>query len=365
MRKTILVLALFFCGALSLAALSRINASIYIAPVTGRGSKPDDNSFFYNKLFYELTIEKVIIANTQKDAEYSLIGTVGPYWNTGQFTFHLALQDNRTGAITVEGDLRYFTPEDTDHLFSVLVTSLIFTIPAVPVPADPAPPAIVLVLPVPAVPVQPEPEPPQVPGTPPGPGTPPVPEPPPLPIPPPRYYWLFLDLGIKWTPDIPQKDISWAKYSSFQLGPSLEFHFSKIMSLESGVEAQFDGVKVSGVTQPYYSIIIGVPLLIKLNFKPGANSMLEPYLGPYFNILHFSPQKDIKPIEPALISARIGLQYSVKVGPGLLSFDGGLTGDVPLNNPLFKSKAGTTSYGRYNVHIGLGYKFGFIQKETK
>jgi len=129
MRKTILVLALMFCGALSMAAPSRITASIYIAPVTGRGSRPDDNSWFYTQLEYELTNQRVAIANARRDADYSLIGTVGPYLPTGKFSFHLELQNNKTGAITVEGDLLYVTPYDTEPLFSSLVTSLIYTIP--------------------------------------------------------------------------------------------------------------------------------------------------------------------------------------------------------------------------------------------
>jgi hypothetical protein len=338
MRKTILVLALLLCGALSLAAQSRSNASVYVAPVTGRGSKPDDNSFFYSLLLHELTVQKVIIANTQKDAEYSLFGSVAAYWGTGQFVFHLALLNNRTGETTVEGDLRYETPDDTDQLFSVLVTSLLYTIPPDAVPPVDVPPE-----PVPSEPVPPD----DIPDI--------VPEEP-VKTADWRDNWLFLGMGAQWTPGLYKKGYSQSNFpAGLQGGPSAEFHFLDFMSLETAVEVQFDGVRASNTDA--YSVIIGMPLLIKFVFKPGSIFMLEPYVGPYFNVFH------IGNITPAFISARAGLQFSVKVGPGALFFDGGFTGDFL---PFFDSKSSNIpKYNRYYIHVGLGYKFGLFQREIK
>jgi len=732
MRKTILVLALLLCGAFSLAAQSRINASIYVAPVTGRGSRSDDNFFFYNQLLYELTDQKIVIANTQKDAEYSLIGTVAPYSGVvGQFAFHLALLNNMTGKITVEGELQYFIPYDTEKLFPVLVASLIYTIPGSlgvtgvtlnksslsltvgntetlvatvspgnatnknvewkssdtgvaivingtvtavsagsatiivttedggktdfcsvtvtnrPVPvtgvalnksslsltvgntetlvatvspgnatnknvewkssdigvaivingtvtAVSAGSATIIVTtedggktafcsvavanrPVPVTKVTLN----QTslslgvgksatlfatvsPGdatnknvewkssdtgvaivingtvtavsagqaiiivttqdggktdfcsvTVTGPGdtvsitevtlsktslsltvgntetlvatvspgdatnknvewkssdtgvakvingtvtavsagqaiiivttqdggktaicsvtvTVIGPNDPSLEVTLNKsslsmtvgntetlvatvspgdatnknVEWkssdtgvakvingtvtavsagqaaitvttqdggktatcsvtvsgeesplLYLGLGAKWTPGLyVDNNMSWAPIPSMQGGILAEFHFLSFMSLETGAEVQWDGVKVKDLPKPAYSIIIGIPLLVKFCFKPGANSMIEPYIGPYFNF------KFTGNIEPALISARAGLQYSFKVGPGALFLDGGFTGDLI---PIFNSKAGTTAYRRYNFHVGLGYKFGLFQRVIK
>ena len=647
MRKTILVLALLLCGAFSLAAQSRINASIYVAPVTGRGSRSDDNFFFYNQLLYELTDQKIVIANTQKDAEYSLIGTVAPYSGVvGQFAFHLALLNNMTGKITVEGELQYFIPYDTEKLFPVLVASLIYTIPGSlgvtgvtlnksslsltvgntetlvatvspgnatnknvewkssdtgvaivingTVTAVSAGSATIIVTtedggktafcsvavanrPVPVTKVTLN----QTslslgvgksatlfatvsPGdatnknvewkssdtgvaivingtvtavsagqaiiivttqdggktdfcsvTVTGPGdtvsitevtlsktslsltvgntetlvatvspgdatnknvewkssdtgvakvingtvtavsagqaiiivttqdggktaicsvtvTVIGPNDPSLEVTLNKsslsmtvgntetlvatvspgdatnknVEWkssdtgvakvingtvtavsagqaaitvttqdggktatcsvtvsgeesplLYLGLGAKWTPGLyVDNNMSWAPIPSMQGGILAEFHFLSFMSLETGAEVQWDGVKVKDLPKPAYSIIIGIPLLVKFCFKPGANSMIEPYIGPYFNF------KFTGNIEPALISARAGLQYSFKVGPGALFLDGGFTGDLI---PIFNSKAGTTAYRRYNFHVGLGYKFGLFQRVIK
>jgi hypothetical protein len=329
------VLALLLCGVLSLAAQSRLNASIYVAPVTGRGSKPDDNTLFLKKLLYELTDQRIVMANTQKDAEYSLIGTVGA--SGGQFAFHLLLQNNRTGEIMVEGELLYLTPDDTDQLFSVLVTSLVYTIPPDAVPAEPVTPAT-----VPAEPVAPEIVPPE------------------LVQPEPvkgdwRNNWLYLGLGAKWTPAISYKGTTQKSLPAGTLvGISAEIHFLSFMSLGIGAEGQFDMVNVKGSAA---DILIGIPLLIKLCFKPGANSMLEPYVGGYVNFFQLK-----KNIVPPLLSVGIGLQYSVKAGPGAVFLDAGGTMDLAK----FKVKGGSGTYGpRINARIGLGYKFGLIQRETK
>jgi len=347
MRKTILVLALLLCGWLSLAAQTRPGASVYVAPVTGRGSKPDDNFLFHKMLLDELTVQKVIIANTQKDAEYSLFGTVAPYWGTGQFVFHLALQDNKTIAITVEGELRYGTPDDTDQLFSVLVTSLLYTIPPASAPTDPVPPASVPVVSappdtVPTAPVPPDNPPPDV-----------VPEEPVKNVDW-RNNWLYLGLAAKWTPGF---YTGAAKQLPFpygvQGGISAEIHFLNFMSLETGAEVQLEGVKVS--TKNYPDLILEVPVLIKLVMKPGAISMLEPYVGAYLNLLQIK-----KTITPFLLSVGIGFQYSVKVGPGAVFLDAGGAmdmGKLKVQNVIYPA--------RINAHIGLGYKIGLIQRETK
>jgi hypothetical protein len=335
-------LALLLCGVLSLTAQSRLNASIYVAPVTGRGSKPDDNTLFLKKLLYELTDQRIVITNTQKDAEYSLIGTVGP--RDVQFVFHLMLQNNSTSEIMVEGELLYLTPDDTDQLFSVLVTSLVYTIPpdVVPlatVPAEPVPPEI-----VPPAAVPPEIVPPE------------LVQPEPV-----KDDWrnnlLYLGLAAKWTPAISYKDTTQSPLTAgagIQVGFSAEIHFLSFMSLEVGVEGQTDRVKVPGTTG---DILIGIPLLIKLCFKPGANSMLEPYVGGYLNFLQLK-----KNITPPLLSVGIGLQYSVKAGPGAVFLDAEGTMDLAK----FKVKGASRTYGpRINARIGLGYKLGLIQRETK
>jgi hypothetical protein len=340
-----LVLALLFCGALSLAAQSRSNASVYVAPVTGRGGKPDDNSLFYNQLLYELTDQKVSLANAQRDAEYSLYGSVAPSGGAGQFVFHLALINNKTGAITVEGELLYGTPEDTDQLFSVLVTSLLYTIPA-----ETVQPAPVTAATVPADNTPPE-----------------IGKEEPAKTADWRDKWLYLGLAAKWSPRYyVGKDIT--KDGTIYLGIpplggiSAELHFLNFMSFEVGAGVAGDKLKADPGKVAYSNLNIEIPLLLKFCLKPGANFMFEPYAGA---CLSFPISSKVKNTIPDMFSGLAGFQYGVKAGPGAVFID--LNGAIDISGSTVKSATGTKvkPYRRVIVRLGLGYKFGLFQRETK
>jgi hypothetical protein len=315
MRKYILVLALLLCGGLSLAAQSRPpEATIFIKPVTGNGSKNDDNTFFYKQLIQEIVSQDFILANTQKGANFTLIGSLARYaLSDRHYAFHLELRDNKTGELKVEGSLLYESQEDAKQQLPFLVSSLLFTIPADIIVED--------------VEINPD--------------------------------WrdksLYLGLSAKWTPGFYTGGSQAKIPAGIQGGLSAEFHFSSFISVETGVEVQFDGVRatVNKQTKDYYGIIIGVPLLLKLCLKPGENSMIEPYVGPYFNILQ------IGNLKPYFLSIETGLQYSIKAGPGALFFDAGAAMDMG------KSTVQKVPYSRINVHVGLGYKIGFMQREIQ
>jgi len=324
MRKNILVLALLFCGGFSLAAQSHPDVSIYVAPVTGRGGKSEENSLFYNQLIYELTDQKINMAKTQKGAEYSLIGRLSPYTGgAGQYVFHLELQNNKTREITVEGELLYETPDDTNQLFSVLVTSLLYTIPGDYIAVD-------------NIPTEPNKDSDW------------------------RNNWLYLGLAAKWTPGVNVGTVGRSNFLGFQGGISAEFHFLNFLSFETGLEGGLNGVKIKSTTTgketDYYDLLIEVPLLLKYVFKPGSNLMLEPYTGLYINF------PLVKTINPPLLSFILGFQCGVKAGPGAVFL--GLGGTMDIGNTTVRNVS-NVSYHRYNIHLGLGYKYGLFQREIK
>jgi len=318
MRKYILVLALLLCGGFSLAAQSRPpEATIFVKPVTGTGSKSDENTFFYKQLLQEIISQDFNLANAQKGANFTMIGSLARYaLIDGQYVLHLELRDNKTGELKVDGDLLYETTEDARLKLPFLVTSILYTIPADIVPDVVPPPA------------------------PPGDW---------------RDRLLYLGLGAKWTPGFYSGITQSRVPAGFQGGFSFEFHFANFMSLETGVEAQLDGVKAktNGKEQDYFGIIIGVPVLLKLCLKPGTNSMLEPYVGAYLNVLQ------IGNLKPYFLSMETGLQYSFKAGPGALFLDAAFAMDMG------RSTVQKVSYNRINIHAGLGYKLGFIQRKIK
>jgi hypothetical protein len=135
MRNKVFVLVLLLCGGFSLAAQIRPGVSVYVPPVSGRGSKTEDNTLFYNKLVFELTDQDFTLAKTQNAADFSLIGSLAPY-GEGKYSFHLGLRNNKTGETTIEGELLYETPDDIGYMFPVLVNTLLYTIPESTVKTD-------------------------------------------------------------------------------------------------------------------------------------------------------------------------------------------------------------------------------------
>jgi hypothetical protein len=133
LMKKYVVLTLLLCPVFSLYAQSN-SAAVYVPPVTGTGSKPEDNELFYKQLVSEVRYQEFIPAKTKKDAEYSLVGTLSVFSDnassgTKQYVLHLALIDNKTNQARSDGDLVYEVPEDVSTLFPSLVYTLLYTIP--------------------------------------------------------------------------------------------------------------------------------------------------------------------------------------------------------------------------------------------
>jgi len=309
MRKNILVLALLFCGGLSLAAQSRLDLSIYVTPVTGNGGKPEDNSLFYKQLVLALAGQNTYnLAKTQSDADYSLVGSLAHYSDAaaeGQFVFHLELWDSKTSDFKVEGELLYVTPDDISQQVPVLVTTLLYTIPEDESMSDDW-----------------------------------------------RNKLLYLGAAVTWTPRIYDKRSGYPgdPYFSF----SLEYHFLSFLSLETGIELAVDEVRVKLQDYVYRDTVIEIPLLLKFVINRGSYFMLEPYGGIYFNI---SPRKTTKPPPLAWL---VGFQTGVKAGSGVAFFD------VRFAMDTKKSKVGTgateISYQRSLIYFGLGYKYGLFNR---
>ena len=85
--------------------------------------------------------------------------------------------------------------------------------------------------------------------------------------------------------------------------------------------------------------------------------MLEPYGGILFNI----PMYDTT--NPYVLSWLAGFQYGVKAGEHTFFVDSRFSMDLGKSS-LEENLSGSTNYfNRYTIHIGIGYKFGFIKKK--
>jgi len=316
MRKYVLPLVLLFCGVFSLSAQSRTDASIYVPPVTGLGSNPEDNTLFYKQLVFELTEQYFKLAKAREGADYSLIGSLSPY-DGRQFSIYLELRNNKTGEITVEGELLYETVDDVSDQFSALVSTLVYTIPDETGTKW-------------------------------------------------RNNWVYVGASVFWTPRIyfgvgDNKNSS-TNYANPGGGLSLELHLFDFMSVEAGLEITTDRVKISE-NRDYWNPLLEIPILLKYVIKPGAWSwfMVEPYAGAQFNILFPDATDNIK---PPLLTVVFGLQYGVKAGPGTFFIDGRVGidwGESTINVSGRKEP----DFQRFIIHLGFGYKFGFFQKVQK
>jgi hypothetical protein len=307
MRKNVLILVLLFCGAFSLAAQSRSGASIYVPPVTGTGSKPEDNAYFYEKLVYELTNQDFNIAKTQKSADFYLIGALSPY-TEGGFSFHLELQDKK-GESAVEGELLYKDEEDINSQFPAMVTVLLYTIPD---DTGKAPDW--------------------------------------------RDKWLFLGAGVSWTPRIyTGGDNTLYNIKSIGGGISAEFHPLSFLALGTGLELGSDLVEDIDRSS---KLLLEIPLLLKFVVKPGSRFMLEPYGGVQLNIPLYD---DTDVTKPPLLTGLAGLQFSVKAGPGA----GFLDARFGMDFGKLTVNGGDPSFQRTTIHLTFGYKFGLFQKDSK
>jgi len=321
MRKNILVLALLFCGGFFLAAQSHSDASIYVRPVSGKGGKPEDNALFYKQLIMEISSLDFNLAKTQRNSDFTLIGNLAPYAGyEGQFALRLELRNNKTGEMKVEGELLYGTADDAMQEFSVLVTTLLYTIPVDAVSEK-------------AVKNDDW-----------------------------RNDWLYLGLAATWTPRIYKGSTD---SGSFYGGDphfafSVECHFLDFMSLETGFELAADSL-LSGNAR-YSNTMIEIPFMLKFVVKPGSYFILAPYAGAYFNIPVFDTTYTT---HPPMFSWLVGFQSGVKAGPGVLFFDARFAMDIGKSTAKAPPNAVVPGYQRYIGHIGLGYKFGIFQRNIK
>jgi hypothetical protein len=329
MRKNIWVLALLLYGLFSLAAQSRTGASIYVTPVSGIGSAPEDNSLFYRQLVFELTDQNYNLARIQDGADFSLIGVVAPR-SGEQYVFYLALRDHKAGEIMVEGELLYETPEDINHLFPVMVTNLLYTIPERTLTEITVPERTV-----------PEPEKEETVKN--GDW---------------RDKWLYVGAAAFLAPRvyIGSNSSDGSTYFGYPRGAlSFEWHFLDFMSFEAGAELAADSVATNRKPDGYQNTMIEIPLLVKYVIKPGVLFMLEPYVGVQIN----------KPIydttRPPPFSGLAGFQYGVKAGPGAFFMDARLIMDIG-KSAVQEAPGRDTPYQRYIIHLGMGYKYGVFSR---
>jgi hypothetical protein len=310
--------ALFFCVSFTLAAQSRTNASIYVLPVTGTGSKPEDNLFLYRQLIFELTDQNYNLAKTEEDADILLASSLAQYTENDpsgekQYVFRLELKDKITREILVDGELLYKSPDDLNNSLPVLAYTLLSTVPEDSGKNEEW-----------------------------------------------RNKLLYLGASGFWTPRVYAGDSKSTHFVNFGGGISIEFHFTDTMSFEAGLEIASDWVAVSAnSSNNYRNLMLEIPLIIKYVIKPGVYFMVEPYAGVHINVPLYPTTN------PPMFSWLAGFQYGVKAGSGVLFIDPRFAMDVGQSSVEGIRGINAPSFQRYIIHIGIGYKYGYMKRKQR
>ena len=289
-------------------------ASVYVLPVTGIGSKPEDNAFFHNKLTAEITEQSYFLAKSLAESEFYYIGALSaspdPSERGGkQFVFRLTLLDTKTNAVQSEGDVVYEDTGEIANAFSTLVYTLLLTIPESAGKFNW------------------------------------------------RNKWVYASVSAFWTPRAYASESSAMNVVNFGGGVYGEWHFLDFLSVQLGIEYATDLIKVSANDEENYANpLLEVPIVIKHVIKPGEYFLLAPYAGIQLNIPF------TKATVPPMISWLIGFEYGVKAGPGVVYIDPRFSFDIGESTMDPASEFRDLTFQRYIIHIGVGYKLGFFTR---
>ncbi|MCL2008082.1 MAG: hypothetical protein FWG77_08360 [Treponema sp.] len=315
--KSFLALLLFGLT-LSISAQSNPPPSFFISPIEGQGTGPGDNNFIVVNVGNEIRARDYIITSSVFDAEYVIAGRIenaGDYYGDPElwdsFILVLELRNPGTGMNFLEQQLVYSTIEDLGYFFPLLMHNMMSMFgesleSGAFEPIDDT--------------------------------------------------WknkhIYLSAIAYWTPRIYMGLDSSFHYRNFGGALLAEWHFTNFLALKAGAGIAPEWVRVTN-QEGYQDLILEVPVALQFVFKPSTHFMLEPYGGIMLNfpLMH-------RITDPSLISAMAGFQYGVKMGPGVFVVNPRLSIDLRLSR-LHESES---TYRRYLIHIGLGYKLGFITR---
>jgi hypothetical protein len=337
--KKYAALLLLFCAGFSLSAQTYREATIYLTPVTGTGSGPGDNDYISDLIIEHLENLNYLPVRSLRNAAFTLFTSiaprdtsedessendVAPIYQSQTYVLNLQLMDNRTSKIVVTQTMFYSETEEIDNL-------LILNFNLIPFASEYFEPKL---LPPPEPVIEKDPDEWR------------------------KKQW-YLSAGIFWTPRVYAGDHESTYYVNFGYGLFAEYHFLKFaegklkfleyLSLGAGLELVPDWVAVRE-NESYRDLLLEIPLLVNGVLKPSSYFMLVPYTGINFNIALY------RDTAPPPVAWRLGFQYGIKAGPGILVIDPWFSMDIGQSsldsNPDIK-------YQRYMMHIGVKYKYGF------
>ena len=314
--------------------------SIYVPPLSGTGSTPEDSDAFTELLKRELMAWDIVLAETPEDADYILKGTLVPPDTTaedgtspdgGRYLLSLDLQDE-DGVTLASRDIYYQSQEEVNfHIPPALhyMLSPLFDYAASGDRDKSGGHEIAEPLDVDAR----------------------------------RNRQWYFGAGVFWNPRLYHGTQMSAHLLNFGIGLSAEYHFLKYasgkfeflkyVSVGMGLELAPDWVVASPATgDNYRNVILQIPLSVGIVLKPGEKYIHKPYAGILFNLPFFPDTA------PALCSWKTGFQFGFKAGPGIFCADAGFSMDFGTSGLSVNRPNDTRQYRRYMMYLGIMYKYG-------
>jgi len=171
-----------------------------------------------------------------------------------------------------------------------------------------------------------------------------------------RDRWLYFETSPLWMAKLYYGGYSKLNLLGFGMKQGMEVRFLDFMSL--GVATQIIMETVGNDTNNDKisdSLILEFPVALKYIFRLGEKYLLEPYAGAAMN---YPVTKEIKPSKfLCFAGAQFGIRDNNEVG--IFVIDPRFS--IDLYDSVTSEKG--TKYRRYCFQLGLGYKFGIIQKK--
>jgi hypothetical protein len=334
--KICIVCLLLFGAVFSLYAQANEGVSLFISPVSGTGSTPEDNGAFTDLLFRELGAQNFNLKKTPLEADYCLFGTLvpvgadsgdAPPGTAARYYLSITLQD-KDGLPLYEQGFQYTTIEDGNSYIPTLLFNMLENVFAMEIAAPAVDQEAID-----------------------------------------HEAWRnkqwYIGAHAFWNPRIYYGSTLSTHLANFGLGLSAEFHFQKYavgkltflkyISLGTGLELASEWVVASPRPgDEYRNTLLQIPFSIQGVLKPGDKLFLELYGGVQANIRIFPDTV------PALFSWRAGFQPGIKAGEGIAYADLRFSMDFGKSGLRADHPSETRQYDRYMMYLGIGYKYDIV-----
>lgn len=320
MKKTTFFLFFILAGGF-LSAQSYRETRIYVPPIDGEGYI-DDMAWFYKQITGEITLQHRSLGKSRRFSDYVITGKLMPLTGENmppsevppdhEHILNVELFDNSLNEVIGNQYITYAYPDEiTTNGLSVIMYNLLSAIPDV-VELYGAEDNW-------------------------------------------RNKFIYLNLNFVWNPRVYIGSYHSVNIAGVGAEVRVDVHFLRFMALKAGAEVSQEWVTVYQNQPGITDMILDFPVSVAFVLRPG-NLMLEPYIGGNWNV------SLLKATRPHPFSWNAGVQLGIKVGAGVLTFDPRFAMDFGKSYINTPKQADRYPYWRYSIHLGIGYKVGFLKR---